>query len=70
LTERYCLYARRRRGGVKRLEIQHPPWQLRSAEGQISRTPSHRGKVCYDERARPLLHFAEPQDVIAWLLNN
>jgi uncharacterized protein YqjF (DUF2071 family) len=68
LTERYCLYARRRRRGVNRLEIQHPPWQLRRAEGQIlDNTLASRQGIVMDERATPLLHFAEPQDVIAWL---
>ena len=67
LTERYCLYARRRRGGVKRLNIQHPPWQLRSAEGQILDNTLASGQgVIMDERSRPLVHFAETQDVIAW----
>ena len=68
LTERYCLYARRRRGGVKRLEVQHSPWRLRFAEGQIlDNTLASRQGVVMDERARPLLHVAEPQDVLAWL---
>ena len=68
LTERYSLYARRRRGGVKRLEIHHPPWQLRPADGQIlANTLASRQGVVMDERSSPLLHFAEPQDVVAWL---
>ena len=68
LTERYCLYARRRRGGVKRLDVHHPPWRLRMAEGQIlENTLASRQGVIMDERARPLLHVAEPQDVLAWM---
>jgi len=67
LTERYCLYAPRRRGGVKRLEIQHPPWRLRVAEGQIlQNTLASKQGVIMDERAKPLLHVADAQDVLAW----
>jgi uncharacterized protein YqjF (DUF2071 family) len=68
LTERYCLYARRRRGGIKRLDIQHPPWRLSVAEAHIiENTIASRQGVVMDERSRPLLHFAEPQDVVCWL---
>ena len=67
LTERYCLYARRRRGGVKRLEVHHPPWRLRVAEGQIiENAMASRQGVIMDERAKPLLHVAETMDVVAW----
>ena len=68
LTERYCLYARRRRGGVKRLEVHHGPWQLRRAQAQIIENTMASGQgVIMDGRARPLLHVAEPMDVLAWL---
>jgi uncharacterized protein YqjF (DUF2071 family) len=67
LTERYCLYERRRRGGVKRLNIQHPPWRLRTAEGQIIENTTASGQnVIMDESATPLVHFADTQDVLAW----
>jgi uncharacterized protein len=68
LTERYCLYARRRRGGVKRMEVHHAPWRLRSARGQILLNTLASGqRVIMDERATPLLHCAEPQDVLCWM---
>ena len=67
LTERYCLYARRRLGGVKRLEIHHRPWRLRPGDGQIIENTLASGQgVLMDERAKPLVHFAESQDVVAW----
>jgi uncharacterized protein YqjF (DUF2071 family) len=67
LAERYCLYARRRRGGIKRLEIHHRPWRLRFGEGQIIENTLASGQgVVMDERTTPLVHFAESQDVVAW----
>ncbi len=68
LTERYCLYARDRRGGIRRCEVHHAPWPLRRAEAALeanSMAASH-GVALADPLAPPHLLFAERLDVVAW----
>jgi uncharacterized protein YqjF (DUF2071 family) len=68
LTERYCLYVANRRGTVWRGEIHHAPWSLQPAEAEIERnTMADPLRLALPAR-RPLLHFAERQDVVAWTL--
>jgi uncharacterized protein YqjF (DUF2071 family) len=68
LTDRYCLYAANRRGGVWRCEINHARWPLQPAEAEIERNT-----MCAPLRLSlpsppPLLHFAERLEVVAWTL--
>jgi uncharacterized protein YqjF (DUF2071 family) len=67
LTERYCLYLQRPGGGIRRLQIHHPPWQLQPAKAQfLGNTLASGQGVAMDETVQPLLHFSERQDVVAW----
>jgi uncharacterized protein YqjF (DUF2071 family) len=66
LTERYCLYAPRG-SGLRRLDIQHPPWKLQPADADIvTNTVASAQGVHVDTTAPPLLHFSARQDVLAW----
>ena len=67
LTERYCLYTVDRRGRVGRLDIHHPPWQLSQAEAafELNTMTAPLGFRLPD--TTPLLHYAERQDMVAWL---
>ena len=66
LTERYCLWKVRADGKARRVDIHHPRWRLRPAEGEFERNtvPAAHG-IQLPERP-PLLHFAEPQPVLTW----
>jgi uncharacterized protein len=66
LTERYCLYAARGRRGVYRGEIHHPPWQLQVAEAELMRNTMGEAAGFAIPSARPLMHFARRQDMVAW----
>lgn len=66
LTERYCLYAADRRGGLHRAEIHHPPWPLQPAEAEIRRNTMTDGLGFELPGVRPLLHFARRLDVHVW----
>lgn len=67
LTERYCLYAVGRRGDVSRIDILHPPWPLRQAEGEIELNTMTAPIGLRLPDARPLFHYAERQDMVNWL---
>ena len=66
LTERYALYVVLRSGAVVRGDIHHPPWELRTAEAEISHNtvPESEG-VRIPDRA-PVLHFSARQDTLIW----
>jgi uncharacterized protein len=65
LTERYCLYAASQ-NRISRGEIHHPPWQLQSAEADLTQnTMALAAGFPLPQRA-PLLHFARRQDVVVW----
>ncbi len=67
LTERYCLYAADRRGSVWRGDIHHAKWSLQPAEAEIERnTMTDQIHVNLPD-TKPLLHFAQHQEVVAWL---
>ena len=68
LTERYCLYARDERG-LHRAEIHHPPWELRPADVEIRLNTMPPDGVELD-RAEPLCHLPERQDVVIWPLED
>jgi len=66
LTERYCLYAVDRRGGLHRAEIHHPPWPLQPATVEIERNTMTAALGLTLPGAAPLVHFAERLDVHVW----
>jgi uncharacterized protein YqjF (DUF2071 family) len=66
LTERYCLYAMTRRGRLYRLDIHHPPWELRQAEAVFRRNTMAEAAGLSIPSSAPLLHFAPRQDMVAW----
>ncbi|MFN0134093.1 MAG: YqjF family protein [Phycisphaerales bacterium] len=66
LTDRYCLYARRR-GRLVRGEIDHEPWRLQPAAAKIEAN-TMAAPIGMQDLAEPaLLHFARELDVRAWL---
>ena len=65
LTERYCLYTARR-GTVRRVDIQHPPWMLQDARAQIETNTMAAAAGITLPAIEPHLLFAERQDVVTW----
>ena len=65
LVERYCLFTVRR-GGVTRVEIQHPPWRLRRARAEIGENGMARPLGLELGTAPDLLHHAAYQPVLTW----
>ena len=66
LAERYCLYTVHD-GRIHRAEIHHPPWPIQPAEAVVElNTMAPDGIELRDDR--PLLHFADRQDVVIWPL--
>jgi uncharacterized protein YqjF (DUF2071 family) len=68
LTERYCLYAADRRGGLYRGEIHHHPWPLRRGEAQIAQLTLGDPWDVPLEGPPKFVHFARRIDVVAWSL--
>jgi uncharacterized protein YqjF (DUF2071 family) len=66
LTERYCLYASVSETTMIRGEIHHPPWLLQRAEAEISENTMTQAAGLHLPAAKPLLYFAERQDMLAW----
>jgi uncharacterized protein len=66
LTERYCLYAASPAGTIFRGEIHHPPWQLQTAEAEFSRNTMTEVNGIRLPNGKPLLHYAQRQDVLVW----
>ena len=66
LTERYCLYAPDRRGGLRRAEILHAPWPLQPASAEIQRNTMAAPLGLEALPGAPLLHFARWLDVRVW----
>lgn len=66
LTERYCLYAvdHTRRG--YRLEIHHPPWDLETADAEITVNTMAGAAGIQLPPIAPLLHFSKRQDAVCW----
>jgi uncharacterized protein len=67
LTERYCLYAVDRRGGLHRAEIDHPRWPLQPAEADIRLNTMTTWLGVELPDVAPLLHFSARLDVRIWL---
>lgn len=69
LTERYCLYASRGRK-LYRGDILHEPWTLRRAEADIrANTMLTPVGLTLPANEKPLLHYAERQEVLIWGLD-
>ena len=66
LVERYCLFARDRRGRILRGDIHHAPWPLAPATGEIETNTMARASGIELPDTAPLLHFARRQDMVAW----
>jgi uncharacterized protein YqjF (DUF2071 family) len=69
LTERYCLYSAR----GERLygcEIAHAPWPLQPAKATTRRNTMTRQLGFNLPDDDPLLHYADYQEVVAWMLEN
>ncbi|MGQ0643196.1 MAG: YqjF family protein [Gemmatimonadaceae bacterium] len=67
LTERYCLYAQSRGGGLYRAEIHHLPWPLQPARASIEQNDLLAVNGLSVSGA-PIVHYAERQDVAIWPL--
>ncbi len=67
LTERYCLYARDRAGGIRRGAIWHEPWRLREAAvEELEDTLVTSAGITVDPAFTPLAHHADRLDVLGW----
>lgn len=66
LSERYCLFAARRGGGIVRADIHHEPWPLQpaSARFELNTLPPAHGLG--DAREPESLLFARRVDVLVW----
>lgn len=67
-TERYCLFARHRRGTILRGDIHHAPWPLQAAEAEISSNSMAESLGITLPGPPQHLHFARRLDVVAWPL--
>ena len=65
LTERYCLYARRPDGALRRLQIHHVPWPLQRGEVEIEANEMLRVHGI-DADGPPLCHVARRIDIVSW----
>jgi uncharacterized protein YqjF (DUF2071 family) len=66
LTERYCLYTHDSARNAYRVEIQHRPWQLQTAEAQIAINTMADAAGARLPSMAPVRHFARRQDVLTW----
>jgi uncharacterized protein YqjF (DUF2071 family) len=66
LTERYCLYSANRTGHVFRGEIAHVPWPLQPAGCDVARNTMADPIGLKLPDVKPLLHYADVLDVVAW----
>jgi uncharacterized protein YqjF (DUF2071 family) len=67
LVERYCLYAVSPSGRVYRLDIQHEPWLLQTAEAELDAASLFEAADLPLPTGRPLLHFSAVQEMVGWL---
>jgi len=66
LTERYCLYTCTSQGKLIRGEIHHLPWSLQVADAEITENTMLAAAGLELSTAKPLLHLAKRQDMVAW----
>jgi len=69
LTARYCLCAASRKGRIFRGEVDHPPWEIREGEADITQNTMTDSIDVQLPDAKPLVHFARRTDVRAWSLD-
>ena len=69
LTARYCLYTTSPQGYLFRGEINHQPWRLRDAQAITHVNTMTDGLGLELGQQKPLLHFAEETNVVAWSLD-
>jgi len=65
LTERYRLYSVHE-GRVYAADIHHVPWQLQTAEAEITRNSMAAAARIALPQSKPLLHFSKRMDVLVW----
>ncbi|HYG65327.1 MAG TPA: DUF2071 domain-containing protein, partial [Thermoanaerobaculia bacterium] len=66
LTERYCLYARKRDGSILRSEVHHGPWPLQGAAADIEVNEVAGPQGIEIQGPPALLHFSRRIDVAVW----
>jgi uncharacterized protein YqjF (DUF2071 family) len=66
LIERYCLYSSDRYGQLSSGDVAHAPWQIQSAEAELSVNSMAQAAGLTLPDTPPLLHFAARQDVHVW----
>jgi uncharacterized protein YqjF (DUF2071 family) len=69
LTERYCLYSAGKGNRIWRADIHHGPWPLQPATADIDRNTMSRPLGIELPDIPPLVHFAQRQDVVAWIIH-
>ena len=67
LTERYCLFAQDRAGGITTVDIHHDRWPLQPASLEIDTLTVASGQGIPVD-GQPIVHFARRLDVIFWPL--
>jgi uncharacterized protein YqjF (DUF2071 family) len=65
LTERYRLYSVHE-NSVYAADIHHMPWQLQTAEAEVTRNSMAAAAGIVLPRSKPLLHFSKRTDVLVW----
>jgi uncharacterized protein YqjF (DUF2071 family) len=65
LTERYRLYSVHE-GSVYAADIHHVPWQLQTAEAEITRNSMAAAAGITLPQSKALLHFSKRMDVLVW----
>jgi uncharacterized protein YqjF (DUF2071 family) len=65
LTERYRLYSVHE-NSVYAADIHHIPWQLQTAEAEVTRNSMAAAAGIVLPRSKPLLHFSKRTDVLVW----
>lgn len=70
LTRRACLYVNDRRGRLMRGEIDHPPWELASAEWDVETETAVAAARIDHGGGPPRLAAARPVDVRAWRIRH
>lgn len=66
LTERYCLYAMKKDGGIWRTEVHHQSWPLQNAECVLDEN-SMTAPLGIPLQGKPKLHFSKKIEVVTWL---
>ncbi|MBA4138178.1 MAG: hypothetical protein C0518_12750 [Opitutus sp.] len=65
-TERYCLYAQKPRGPLRRLEVHHAPWPLQRAEVEIEENEILAAGGFATKDAQPICHFSRGVHVVSY----